>query len=48
MRKFSRLRFSKIKDLVLKVQQFYKNNLDIILDQGFKDSWFSNYNSKTI
>jgi hypothetical protein len=32
MRKFSRLRFSKIKDLVLKVQQFYKNNLDIILD----------------
>lgn len=37
-----------MKNFVQKVQQFYKNNLGIYLDDSLKDGWFSNYNSKTI
>lgn len=48
LRKFTRLRFSLMKAFVQKIQQFYKNDLGICLDEGLKDGWFSNYNSKTI
>lgn len=37
-----------MKAFVLKIQEFYKNDLGICLDEGLKDGWFSNYNSKTI
>lgn len=48
LRKFSRLRFSLMRAFVSKIQQFYKHNLGISLDEGLKDSWFYNYNLKTI
>lgn len=48
MRKFSRLRYSLLKNFVLKMQEFYKSDLGICVDEGLKDGWFSNYSSKTI
>lgn len=48
VRKFCRFRFSLMRSFVSKMQEYYKNDLGISLDEGLKDSWFYNYNSKTI
>jgi hypothetical protein len=48
VRKFCRLRFSLMRVFVSKIQEYYKNDLGISLDEGLKDSWFYQYNSKTI
>jgi hypothetical protein len=37
-----------MRSFVSKMQEYYKNDLGISLDEGLKDSWFYNYNSKTI
>ncbi len=48
LRKFTRLRFSLMKNFVSKMQDHYKNDLGINTDENLKDGWFINYSSKTI
>lgn len=48
LRKFVHLRFSEMKPLVNKMQEHYKNDLNITEEESLRKNWFNNHKSKTI
>ena len=48
LRKFIHLRFSEMKPFLNKVQDYYKDDLNITEEESLKKNWFNNHKSKTI
>ena len=48
LRKFVHLRFSEIKPFLSKIQDHYKDDLNITEEESLRKNWFNNHKSKTI